>query len=192
MNYRRRKAEARRASLPARVALTPEQRREREREYRRQYDAKYPGRRREAQRRWEEKKRSGELINGVISARASWNPAYRAWMGMRNRCRNQNNKSYAIYGGRGIRVCERWDRSFDAFLADVGERPTERHSLERIDVNGNYEPGNIRWATAKEQKANQRLSAPRVAAVLDRMKAASDDLLERAVLDRVRKELLGA
>jgi hypothetical protein len=65
-------------------------------------------------------------------------------------------------------------------------------SLDRINVNGNYEPGNVRWATAREQRANQRLSAPRVAAILDRIRDESGDLLVRAMIDRVRRELLGA
>jgi hypothetical protein len=73
---------------------------------------------------------------------------------MRTRCENPKATKYAIYGGRGITVCARWD-SFENFLTDMGERP-EGLTLDRIDVNGNYEPGNCRWATAKEQRANQR------------------------------------
>jgi hypothetical protein len=70
------------------------------------------------------------------------------------RCRNPKSKIYRYYGGRGIAVCDRW-RSFENFLADLGERP-EGTTLDRINVNGNYEPGNCRWATAKEQARNTR------------------------------------
>ena len=82
---------------------------------------------------------------------------YRAWQAMRGRCENRNNKKFAIYGGRGIAVCEAWKASFEAFFADVGPCPTPQHSLDRYpDNNGNYEPGNVRWATAQEQGVNRR------------------------------------
>lgn len=82
-------------------------------------------------------------------------PTYRSWQAMRTRCRNPRHHKWAEYGGRGIAVCERWASSFASFLADVGERPVGT-TLDRIDVNGNYEPGNVRWATAAEQRANRR------------------------------------
>ncbi|KAB2900385.1 MAG: hypothetical protein F9K40_09355 [Kofleriaceae bacterium] len=89
-------------------------------------------------------------------------PTYNSWRGMLSRCQYRRDPYYADYGGRGIAVCARWrgDRGFEHFLADMGERP-EGTTLDRKDVNGNYEPGNCRWATPKEQRANQRPRASR-------------------------------
>lgn len=82
---------------------------------------------------------------------------FKAWCAMRQRCSNPNDQSYHSYGGRGIKVCDRWDNDFAAFLADMGERPSNQHSLDRFpDVNGNYEPGNCRWATGSQQRKNKR------------------------------------
>lgn len=83
-------------------------------------------------------------------------PEYNVWSRMKDRCNNPKNKNYADYGGRGVKVCDRWQTDFSAFLADVGRRPSSELTLERIENDGNYEPGNVRWATRKEQKANQR------------------------------------
>jgi len=69
---------------------------------------------------------------------------------MKTRCNNPNTPAYARYGGRGIKVCEPW-QSFQGFYADMGDPPSKNYSLDRIDNDGNYEPGNVRWATRKEQ-----------------------------------------
>lgn len=79
---------------------------------------------------------------------------YGIWHGMIDRCANRNNKSWRLYGGRGISVCERWLK-FENFLADMGERPNGL-SLDRRDPDGNYEPGNCRWATQEQQSNNKR------------------------------------
>ncbi len=81
---------------------------------------------------------------------------YKLWQNMRARCNTQSATGYHRYGGRGIKVCERWLTSFDVFLGDVGLAPTSKHSLDRIDNDGIYEPGNVRWATQKEQCRNTR------------------------------------
>jgi hypothetical protein len=81
---------------------------------------------------------------------------YATWTGMILRCSNPNFKQWDDYGGRGIKVCDRWRHSFENFLADLGERPSPKHTLDRMDVDGNYEPGNCRWATRAEQVENKR------------------------------------
>ena len=84
-------------------------------------------------------------------------PEFRTWTGMKTRCFNVRSQDYEQYGGRGITVCDRW-LSFETFLADLGPRPTPQHSIDRINNDGNYEPGNCRWATKKEQSRNQSTS----------------------------------
>jgi len=87
-------------------------------------------------------------------------PEYRAWVAMRQRCYNQKYRKWGDYGGRGIVVCKEWLESFNSFYLHVGDRPTSRHSLDRIDNSGNYEPGNVRWATWDQQANNRRPRKP--------------------------------
>ena len=82
-------------------------------------------------------------------------PEHYAWCHMKYRCLNPDNKHYSDYGGRGIKICDRW-LNFENFFADMGSRPSPKHSLDRVDNNDNYRPGNCRWATKAEQENNKR------------------------------------
>lgn len=85
-------------------------------------------------------------------------PEYNAWQNAKRRCYDQNHPRYADWGGRGIAMCARWKDSFPSFLADMGPRPSPKHSLDRYpNNNGNYEPRNCRWGTAKQQVDNRRM-----------------------------------
>lgn len=102
-------------------------------------------------------RREGATVRATRHGLAK-SPEYSAWASMIKRCANINDSRYSDYGGRGITVCERWVANFAMFYADMGPRPSNKHSLDRIDVNGNYEPGNVRWATVEQQLNNKRTS----------------------------------
>lgn len=87
-------------------------------------------------------------IRGVETAE------YRSWRGIIGRCCNPSHSRYPYYGGRGIAVCDRWRESFESFFADMGAKPSPKHSIDRINNDGNYEPTNCRWATPEEQARN--------------------------------------
>ena len=96
----------------------------------------------------------GKELHGMSKSRS-----YATWESMRRRCLDPAHKDFSAYGGRGISVCLKWSSSFLAFFNYMGERP-EGQTLDRMDVNGNYEPGNCRWATPKMQANNKRVHSP--------------------------------
>ena len=102
------------------------------------------------------KRKAGRLV-GLTNKRHGHTRTltHKTWIAMRNRCQNKNNYDYRNYGGRGIQVCAEWD-DFRRFLADMGRRPSSHYSIDRVNVNGDYEPNNCRWATPKQQRKNQR------------------------------------
>ncbi len=93
----------------------------------------------------------GKTTHGMSTSRE-----YAAWTQAKQRCYNETHRKYPDWGGRGIRMCERWLNSFENFFRDMGPRPSSRHSLDRKENDGNYEPDNCRWATRAQQLANRR------------------------------------
>jgi len=88
----------------------------------------------------------------------SRSPEYRAWSRLQRRCNNPKDEKYKDYGGRGISVCDRWVDNFNNFFMDMGPRPSNNHSIDRIDNDGNYCKENCRWATDEQQRANKRIN----------------------------------
>lgn len=118
-------------------------------------------------------------------------PERGCWQIMIDRCHDQKNENYHLYGGRGIAVCRRWRESFAAFLRDMGPRPSMAHSIDRFpNGDGNYEPGNVRWATTKQQARNQRTNRLLTAFGRTQCVAAWAEELglpAQAVYDRINK-----
>lgn len=92
----------------------------------------------------------------ATGTRSRYRAEYNAWIGMRDRCYNPNSSNFSAYGGRGIRICQEWLNDFLRFFSDMGPRPSSKHSIDRINNEGNYEPSNCRWATGIEQVSNRR------------------------------------
>lgn len=119
-------------------------------------------------------------------------PEHQSWRAMIQRCENQNHKAFYRYGGRGIKVCARWRDNFDAFLVDVGPRPSRRHTLDRINTNGDYERGNVRWSTVSEQNNNTRRCRyipykGTMMSVADAVRAAGNRVLVNTARDRIQR-----
>jgi hypothetical protein len=90
------------------------------------------------------------------SSGGKWTPEYRAWVSLKTRCKYVHRKDFKWYGSRGITVCSEWQTDFLAFFNEIGPRPSPKHSVDRINNDRGYEPGNVRWATASQQRRNTR------------------------------------
>lgn len=131
-----------------------------------------------------EKRKVAHRSHGHTSGGAE-TPEYRCWKAVIARCCSPDRKDWHRYGGRGIKVCDEWRGNFASFLAHIGARPSLRHSIDRYpDKNGNYEPGNVRWATSKEQARNSRMNR-----IVD-FDGASITLVELAERTGIKRERL--
>jgi hypothetical protein len=120
----------------------------------------------------------------------STHPSYRTWCAIKNRCYNPDATGYDNYGGRGIRMCDRWMQSFEAFASDMGVRPSIHHSIDRFpDNDGNYEPGNCRWATNEDQNRNRRKFKTNSTGYVGVVKVKNGAFSARFDYDGVRYEL---
>lgn len=109
---------------------------------------------------------------------------YNSWRGLRERCYMQSHAEYFRYGAKGVTVCDRWRESFSNFLEDMGEKPSPKHSLDRIDTKGNYEPDNCRWATPTTQAYNQSKRADNTTGHKGIYKAANGKFFVRISKDK--------
>lgn len=102
-------------------------------------------------------KSCGCLKKDLQTVHGMWKtPEYKTWVNIKTRCYDKNTPYYKNYGGRGIKVCDRWINSFENFYTDMGKRPSSKHSIERVNNNGNYDPSNCVWGTDTEQQHNIR------------------------------------
>ena len=118
-------------------------------------------------------------------------PEFKIWQGMGQRCHNPRDIGFPNYGGRGIEVCVRWRESFEAFFADMGPRPSPKHTIDRVDNNGPYSPENCRWTTMQQQQRNKRDNVIAVSGVARRMcvmeAAQVAGILPNTVYERLRR-----
>ena len=107
-------------------------------------------------------RRLRSLSSGKFKHGGCGTPEYKLWKNIKSRCLNSKTPDYKFYGARGITICDKWKNSFESFLLDVGKRPAEHLTLDRIENNKNYEPGNVMWATRKQQANNRRFTSTQV------------------------------